>query len=162
MKKVLIIYDTLFGNTRNLALEIAAGIQLHEDFGTQVIHAKEMESEDLSGYSGILFGGPTRAFRATRGAMNSIKNAIKIGLDGKIVSTFGTYMVGNQSRGVQGMDKKLKQVMQEAKVITPGFSAKVDGPRGPITAGEIPRAREWGRAFGQAIVEGTVMKHHEG
>ncbi len=152
MKKVLIIYDTLFGNTRKLALEIASGIQMHEDISTQVTHAKELESEDLSEYAGILFGGPTRAFRATRGAMNSIKWAIKRGLDGKVVSTFGTYMVGDQSRGVQGMDKRLRQDMLDAKVLAPGFSAKVDGPRGPIATGEIPRAQEWGHAFGQSLL----------
>ena len=155
MKKVLIIYDTMFGNTRKLAIELAAGIQQNEGIITKVANGDGLETEDLSKYDGVLLGGPTRAFRATRGAMNSIKKAAEIGLDGKVVSTFGTYMVGKESRGVKGMDRKLRKVARDAKVISPGFSAKVEGPRGPIEAEEIPRAHEWGRTYGLEVLQNT-------
>lgn len=155
MKKVLIIYDTQFGNTRKLGLEIASAIQENEGIITKVANGDGLDTEDLSEYDGVLFGGPTRAFRATRGAMNAIKRAGEIGLSGKVVSNFGTYMMGNQSRGVKGMDKKLRKVAREAKVISPGFSAKVDGPRGPITASEIPRVHEFGRQFAQEVLQHT-------
>ncbi|MGD9397539.1 MAG: flavodoxin domain-containing protein [Candidatus Thorarchaeota archaeon] len=155
MKKVLIIYDTMFGNTRKLALELATGIQQNDEIITKVANGDGLETEDLSKFDGVLFGGPTRAFRATRGAMNSIKRAGEIGLDGKVVSTFGTYMVGKESRGVRGMDKKLRKVARDAKVISPGFSVKVEGPRGPIEAEEIPKAHEWGRSFGLEVLQNT-------
>ncbi len=153
MKRVLIIYDTQFGNTRKLALEIAAAIQENEGITTKVANGDGLETEDLSNYDGVLFGGPTRGFMATRGAMNAIKKAGKIGLSGKVVSTFGTYMIGNQSRGVKGMDKQLKKVAPDAKVISPGCSAKVEGVRGPIAAEEIPSAHEFGRTFGQEVLQ---------
>ena len=152
MKKVLILYDTQFGNTRKLALELATGIQQHDGIIAKVANGDGLETEDLSKYDGILFGGPTRAFRATRGAMNAIKRAGEIGLDGKVVSTFGTFMLGKQSRGVKGMDKKLRKVARDAKVISPGFSAKVEGPRGPIIADEILKAHEWGKTFGLEVI----------
>ena len=155
MKKVLIIYVTQFGNTRKLALELATAIQENEGITTKVVNGDGLDTEDLTGYDGVLFGGPTRAFRATRGAMNAIKRAGEIGLNGKIVSTFGTYMMGKQSRGVKGMDKKLRKVARGAKVISPRCSAKVDGPRGPITAEEIPKAHEFGRAFAQEVLQQT-------
>ncbi len=153
MKKILIIFDTQFGNTRKLAFEIATGIQQNSEFMSKVIEGHELDKEDLSDYHGILFGGPTRAFRATRGAMNSIKRAAKMGIDGKVVSTFGTYMIGNQSRGVKAMDKKLRKVADGARVISPGCSAKVEGPTGPIASGEIERAQEWGQAFSNEILQ---------
>ncbi|MFW9850565.1 MAG: flavodoxin family protein [Candidatus Thorarchaeota archaeon] len=153
MKKVLIIYDTQFGNTRKLAFEIASGIQHNDGLITKVIEGHDLEKEDLSEYFGSLFGGPTRAFRATRGAMNSIKRAGNLGLDGKVVSTFGTYMMGDQSRGVKAMDKKLRKLASGAKVISPGCSAKVEGPTGPIVSEEIPRAHEWGQVFGQGVLQ---------
>ena len=155
MKKVLILYDTMFGNTRKLALELATGIQQNEGITTKVGNGDTLEKDELSKYDATLFGGPTRAFRATRGAMNTIKAAGKIGLTGKVVSTFGTYMAGNESRGVKGMDKKLRKLARDAKVISPGFSAKVDSPKGPITAEEIPRAHEWARKFGLEVLEYT-------
>ncbi|MFW9793873.1 MAG: flavodoxin domain-containing protein [Candidatus Thorarchaeota archaeon] len=153
MKKVLVIYDTQFGNTRKLALEIVKGIQENEGIIAKVVNGDGLKTEDLSNYDAVLFGGPTRAFRATRGAINSIKQAGKIGLEDKVVSTFGTYMIGNQSRGVKGMDKQLKKMARKAKVISPGFSAKVEGPRGPITAEEIPKAHEFGRTFAQEVIQ---------
>lgn len=157
MKKVLILYDTMFGNTRKLALEIATGIQDIEGITTKVGNGDTLEGEEFSQFDAVLFGGPTRAFRATRGAMNTIKKAGKLGLSKKVLSTFGTYIVGNQSRGVKSMDKKLKKVAGDAKVISPGFSAKVESPRGPIVAEEIPRAHEWGRKFGQEVLEHTQV-----
>ena len=156
MKKVLILYDTQFGNTRKLALELAVGIQQHEGIITKVANGDGLETEDLSKYDGVLFGGPTRAFRATRGAMTSIERAGELGLRGKVVSTFGTYMLGNQSRGVKGMDKKLRKVARDARVVSPGFSAKVEGVRGPIIAEEIPRAHEFGVAFAEEVLQLTT------
>jgi flavodoxin len=153
MKRVLILYDTRFGNTRKLALELANGIQQYKEIVTKVANGDGLDTEDLSKYDGVLFGGPTRAFRATRGAMNAIKRAGEIGLDGKVVSTFGTYMMGKQSRGVKGMDKKLRKVAQNAKVISPGFSAKVEGVRGPIVAEEIPRAHDFGKVFAEEVLQ---------
>ena len=87
--------------------------------------------------------------------MRAIKRAGEIGLEGKVVSTFGTYMMGSQSRGVKGMDKQLRKAAAEAKVISPGFSAKVDSVRGPISAEEIPRAHEFGKAFAEMVLQLT-------
>ena len=153
MKKVLILYDTQFGNTRKLALEIATGIQHQEGVTAKVANGDGLDTEDLTNYDGVLFGGPTRAFRPTRGAMNTIERAAEIGLQGKIVSTFGTYMVGKQSRGVKSMDKKLRKLAQNSKVISPGFSAKVEGVRGPIVAEEIPKAHDFGKAFAEEVLQ---------
>lgn len=145
----------MFGNTRKLALELATGIQQIEGITTKVGNGDTLEKEELSKYDAVLFGGPTRAFKATRGAMNTIKVAGKIGLAGKVVSTFGTFMAGNESRGVKGMDKKLRKLARDAKVISPGFSAKVESPKGPIKAEEIPKAHEWARRFGREVLEHT-------
>ena len=155
MKKVLIIYDTQFGNTRKLALEIVKGIQENENITCKVENGDGIETEDLSKYDAVIFGGPTRAFRATRRAMDAIKRAGQIGLDGKVVTTFGTYMMGKQSRGVKGMDKKLSKSAPGAIQIRPGFSAKVDSVRGPISEEEIPRAHEFGRKLSQEILQHT-------
>jgi flavodoxin len=157
MKKVLIIYDTQFGNTRKLGLEIVKGIQENEDITCKVANGNVFDTEDLSMYDAILFGGPTRAFRATRGALNALKIAAQIGIDGKVVTTFGTYMMGKQSRGVKAMDKNLRKSAPGAILISPGFSAKVDSIRGPITESEIPKAHEFGRKLGQEILKHALQ-----
>jgi flavodoxin len=149
MKRVLILYDTQFGNTRKLALEIASRIQENEGITTKVANGEGLDTEDLSRYDAVLFGGPTRAFRATRGATSAIKRAAKIGLDGKVVACFGTYIMGNQSRAVKSMDKLLKKRAPSAIHISPGFSAKVEGVQGPIEPRELADAGN----FAKTIVE---------
>jgi flavodoxin len=155
MKNVLIIYDTQFGNTKQLAEEIAKGILENSDFICKVERGDGLENEDISKYDAVLFGGPTRAFRATRGALEAIKKAGQRGLDGKVVTTFGSYLMGNQSRGVKAMDKLLKKVAIDAKVINPGFSGKVDGIRGPLNENAIPAAHQFGRTIGQEITDNS-------
>lgn len=154
MKSVLILYDTQFGNTKQVSLEIAASILTHEGFTAKVERGDNLDIENISGYDAILFGGPTRAFRATRGALNTIKRAAKSGLDEKIVACFGCYMMGDQSRGVKAMDKLVDKVAPNAFHIKPGFSAKVDGVRGPVNervSSDIPR-------FAKSIIDEVVHR----
>jgi flavodoxin len=147
MKRILILYDTQFGNTKRVAQEIASAIQIDENITTTVTTGHDPEVENVSGYDAVLFGGPTRAFRATRGALNSIKRAAKAGLDGKVVACFGTYLVGDTSRGVKAMDKLLSKAAQGAYHIKPGFSARVDGVRGPLNDKVIPDIPKFAKAI---------------
>jgi hypothetical protein len=62
-------------------------------------------------------------------------------------------MMGKESRGVKGMDKKLRKIARNSRVISPGFSAKVEGVRGPIVAEEIAMAHDFGKAFAEAVLE---------
>lgn len=160
MKRVLILYDTQFGNTRKLALEIASAIQESEGITSRVANGDGLEIEDISEYNAILFGGPTRAFRATRGAMTSIKRAAEMGLDGKVVACFGTYMMGNQSRGVKAMDKLVKKIAPGAIHIRPGFSAKVEGVRGPLNDRFIPDTRKFAKSVVEEILHQTSHVVH--
>ncbi|MGY5878993.1 MAG: flavodoxin domain-containing protein [Candidatus Thorarchaeota archaeon] len=157
MKRVLILYDTQFGNTRKLALEIASGIQENEGISTKVANGDGLDTEDLSKYDAVLFGGPTRAFRATGGALTSIKKAAKLGLDGKVVACFGTYLMGKQSRGVKSMDKLLKKLAPGANHIRPGFSAKVEGVRGPIEARAIDDTKKFAKSVVEEIFHQTAQ-----
>jgi len=152
MKRVLLVFDTKFGNTEKLAKEIAAGIEETGTAECKVIGIKEVGSEDISGYDGVLFGGPVHAFRATRGIKGAIKDAAKKGLDGKLVSSFDTYQApghkGNAARGIEG---EVSKRAPRAKIFTPGLTALVDGYEGPLNATEPPKAREFGKKFAKEL-----------
>ncbi|MHA1924685.1 MAG: flavodoxin family protein [Candidatus Thorarchaeota archaeon] len=151
MKHALVIYDTTFGNTKLLAEEIAAGIAESGEITCTVKHHKKINGCDISRFDAFLFGGPIHAAMATRGIKGAIKKAAKVGLDGKLVSTFDTHM-GHEGRGVRNMEKLLTKVASSARLITPGFSCRVEGFRGPLSEEEIPRAREFGRTIGREIL----------
>ena len=148
MKKVLVVFDTKFGNTEQVGREIAAGIEETGLAECKVVGIKEVKAEDFSSYDGVLFGGPVHAFRATRGIKGAIKDAANKGLDGKLVSSFDTHQSpghkGNAARQIEG---EVGKKAPGAKIFTPGLSARVDGYEGPLNAAEPARAREFGKRF---------------
>jgi menaquinone-dependent protoporphyrinogen IX oxidase len=66
MKRVLIVWDSKFGNTRQLAEYIAEGVAASGTAEAVVVGIKEVESQDMASFDGVLFGAPVHAFRATR------------------------------------------------------------------------------------------------
>lgn len=152
MKKVLVVFDTKFGNTEQVGREIAAGIEETGAAECKVIGIKDIDAEDFSIYDGVLFGGPVHAFRATRGIKGAIKNAADKGLDGKLVSSFDTHQSpghkGNAARQIEG---EIVKKAPGAKIFSPGLSARVDGYEGPLNAAEPARARDFGKRFASEL-----------
>ncbi len=143
MNKVIVVYDTTFGNTKILAEEIAVGIESAGEISTTVISQKDIGSMDIATFDAILFGSPIHAGMATRGIKGAIKKVAKIGLTDKIVATFDTYASVTKGRGVRNMEKILAKVAPDARIISPGLSALVHGFRGPLDEKEIPIAQEF-------------------
>jgi len=154
MKKVLVVFDSNYGNTEKLGREIAAGIEESGLAECKVINIDDVESEDLSVFDGALFGGPIHAFRATRGIKGAVKSAAKKGLNAKLVASFDTYQApGHVGKAAQQIESELKKKISGAKVISPGLSALVLDRKGPLKDDELPRAREFGRIFAQELTE---------
>jgi len=154
MKKVLVVFDSTYGNTEKLGREIAAGIEESGLAECKVIGIDDIESEDLSVFDGALFGGPIHAFRATRGIKGAVKDAAKKGLKAKLVTSFDTYQaLGHMGKAASQIEGELKKKISSAKVISPGLSALVLDRKGPLKDDELPRAREFGRMFARELAE---------
>ena len=153
MKKVLVVFDTKFGNTEKLGREIASGIEESGLAECKVINIKDVEAEDISVYDGVLFGGPIHAFRATRGIKNAVKKATKMGLDGKLVASFDTYQAsGHKGKAAKQIEDLLKKKAKGAKIFSPGLTALVLDRKGPLKDDEPAKAREFGQRFAQELV----------
>ena len=152
MKKVVVIFDSSFGNTEKLGREIAAGIEETGLAECKVLNIDDVESEDLTGYDGALFGSPIHAFRATRGIKSAVKKAAKKGLKAKLVASFDTYQApGHMGKAASQIEGELKKKISGAKVISPGLSAIVLDRKGPLRDDELPKAREFGKTFAQEL-----------
>ncbi|MFW9800283.1 MAG: flavodoxin domain-containing protein [Candidatus Thorarchaeota archaeon] len=152
MKLVLVVYDTQFGNTKLLAEEIAAGIEEAGDISCTLTKHSELSGQDIASSEGVLFGCPVHATTATRGIRGAIKKAAKAGLDGKLGAVFDTYMGAQRARAVKKMESEIKKRAPGMRLVTPGFTALVDGFRGPLNPAELPKAREFGKAFGVKLL----------
>uniref|UniRef100_A0A7C3RXR9 Flavodoxin family protein n=1 Tax=Dictyoglomus thermophilum TaxID=14 RepID=A0A7C3RXR9_DICTH len=58
MPKVLIIYDSVSGNTKKMAEEVEKGVKEVEGVEVTLKHVDEAKPEDLLNYDGIIVGSP--------------------------------------------------------------------------------------------------------
>ncbi len=152
MKKVLVVFDTTYGNTEKLGREIAAGIEETGTAECKVIGIKDVKSENISDFDGVLFGGPIHAFRATRGIKSAVNEAAKKGLDGKLVSTFDTYQApGHKGRAAKQIEEMIANKAPKARILSPGCTALVVDRKGPLDATEPTKAREFGKKFADEL-----------
>lgn len=154
MKHVLIVYDSKFGNTEQLAKEIGAGIEATGVAECSIINIKAIGDQDFSSFDGALFGAPIHAFRATSGIKGAVKKAAKKGLDRKLVAAFDTYQApGHKGKAAGQIRDLLKKKASGAKLFSEDLTSLVDGYEGPLNAAEPARAREFGQRFAQALGE---------
>ncbi len=152
MKKVLVVFDSNYGNTEKLGREIAAGIDETGLAECKVINIDDVEAEDLSIFDGALFGSPIHAFRATRGIKGAIKRAAKKGLKAMLVASFDTYQaLGHEGMAAKQIEDELRKKISGAKIISPGLSAIVLDRKGPLGDDELPKARVFGKKFAQEL-----------
>jgi hypothetical protein len=171
----LVVYESMFGNTRLIAAAIADGLGGRMD--VRVVRAAEVQPEDLTGLDCLVVGAPTHAHGLPRtstrqsapGYLDKPENDLALepgadsepgvrewldalptlGLPGAAFDTrvHGSAMVtGRASRGIS---KVLAQ--HGMAVALPPESFLVD-KHSRLTAGEIDRARAWGAQLSTAVV----------
>ena len=107
----------------------------------------------MAAFDAVLFGCPVHVMRATRGIQGAIKKAAKDGLEGKIVTTFETYMGTHNGKALRKMEELLTKKAPGALIITPGFSALVDGYEGPLNEEDAVKGKEFGKKVGQELLQ---------
>ena len=81
---------------------------------------------------------------ATRGIKKFIDKLGKLKLEGKLVAVFDTYAGGEYEKAVKKMEKQLGEKAPRLKIASPGLSIRVEGMRGPLSEGELPKCKEFG------------------
>ena len=123
MKKVLIVYDTKFGNTARLA-EIAPGVRETADVHCKARSIKAFTGDDIKDSDAVLLGCPVYALRATRGIKGAVGAAKRAGMDGKTVSVFETYMGSHRGKALCNLESWQKKV-GDVTLVSPGDSPSV-------------------------------------
>jgi hypothetical protein len=165
----LIVYESLYGNTKTIAEAIAEG--LARETTTEIVEVAAAPS--IPPPSNLLVvGGPTHQFGLSRkssrqqGADDSDEPVISLDVgirewigdlprvSGAVAATFDTSirkpnLPGSAARGAAKRLKKLGY-----RILVPGELFLVEGGKGPITDGEVDRAREWGHMVALKAVRG--------
>jgi hypothetical protein len=170
--RALIVVESMYGNTRNVATAVAEGLGTHLDVEVvEVADAPAAVPDDVV----LVVGGPTHAHgmsnpdsrrSAAKRAADAVvpfRTGIREWLEhlpsvpaGRPAAAFDTRIKGPAllwGSAAQGADKELRRLGFE-RVVDPA-SFLVKGPLGPVVdvlvPGEIERARAWGDRIGAAV-----------
>jgi flavodoxin len=151
LTKVIVIYESKYGNTKRVAETIVEGINEIERIDAVLKEPKHVEPTEILDYDLILIGSPNHIGGPTRGIKKFIDKLGKIGLEGKMGAVFDTYMEKDFNKTVQKMEKRINEKVPSLKLIIPGLSIKVAGVKGPIAEGELPKCREFGNKIAKQM-----------
>ena len=144
MARTIIIYESKYGNTRLVAEAIAEGVREVSGVEPMVRELGEVNLEEFSGFEAIIIGSPNHMGNATRGIRKFIDGLGKINLEGKLVAVFDTYMAKDFEKAVKKMEKQIGEKAPSLALAVPGLSVRVDGMKGPVTEGELPKCQDFG------------------
>ena len=152
LKKAIIVYESLYGNTEQIAIAIAEGIQQSGDIECIVTKPSGIHTDELSKYDAILLGCPNHNQEPALNMIKFIDRAHIVPLEGKIGAAFDTYTGGNKGIAVGKLEAIIRERLVGIELVVDGLSAKVDGRKGPLSDGEIGLAQELGREIGNKLV----------
>ena len=143
MPKAIVIYESVFGNTKHAAETIIEGMK-GAGVDATLSTPKELDPNQLTDSDAVLVGSPNHMSGATRGIRKSIDKLRKLKLEGKIIAVFDTHAGNEYEKAVKKMEKQIGEKAPGLKLASPGLSIRVEGMRGPITEGELPKCKEFG------------------
>ena len=150
--RTVIVYDTKYGNTKQVAERIAEGLKEADGMETNLEYVKDVDTMRLSDYDAILIGAPVHMGAPSRTISKFIDNMAKLDLKEKRGAVFDTYLKTDYEKGVKPMESRINQKVPGLKLVVPGLSVQVAGMSGPITEGELPKCTEFGKRIGRELL----------
>ncbi|MFW9849163.1 MAG: flavodoxin domain-containing protein [Candidatus Thorarchaeota archaeon] len=151
MKRVIIVYESVYGNTKRVAEAIAEGIRKSGDVDCRVAKTGEIHTDEICDYDGILFGCPNHNQAPALNMTKFLDRASIVHVAGKIGAVFDTYTGGNKGVALSKLRSIVSDKFPGIEFIGDGFSAKVEGRKGPLVESEIERAWEFGKKIGNKL-----------
>lgn len=151
MIKVIVIYESMYGNTKRVAETIINGISEIADIEAVLKKPNQVDPSKLFDYDLILIGSPNHFGGPTRGIKKFINKLGKIGVDEKKGAVFDTYFHNDFEKAVKKMEKRLNEKIPGLKLLFPGLSIQVKGTKGPIVEGELPKCKVYGNKIANQL-----------
>ncbi len=140
----LVIYDSTFGNTEQIARAISD--TLGERASVGLLRVGKAGTSDLEGLDLLVLGCPTQRHKPTPAIQAFLGSIPRGSLHELPAAAFGTryrksrLLTGSAARSIA---KKLKKA--GASLLLPAESFFVVGREGPLEEGEFQRATDWAR-----------------
>jgi flavodoxin len=153
--KALVVYDSVFGNTGQVAQAIGNALGSQEEVA--VLQVSDVGPEQLAGVTLLIVGSPTRQFSPTGATTSLLKSIPRNGLEGVRVAAFDTRYTENEIEQVRVLAFFVKIFGYAAKPIADRLEKKggelvappegffVEDVEGPLLEGELERAADWAK-----------------
>ncbi len=154
--KALVIFDSAYGNTQQIAQAIGGVLGTPED--VKVLKVNDVNLDHLVGLELLIVGSPTQRFRPTPAISNMLNRKPQNSLEGIKVAAFDTRLTmreindtpvlaffvrisGDSAYAAKHIAGQLKK--NGGRLIVPPEGFYVDGMEGPLVEGELERAVDW-------------------
>lgn len=152
--KALVVYDSFFGNTEQVARAMDNGLCSQAEVLT--LRVGDVRPEHLADLDVLIVGSPTRGFSPTPAIKNWIKRLPSNSLNGVQVAAFDTRMVIEEVHsailtfmakifGYAAKPIAARLVKKGGDLSMPPEGFFVKGSEGPLKEGELERAADWAR-----------------
>jgi flavodoxin len=151
LERAIVIYDSKFGNTGQVARSLADGLQ-KAGVETSCFNMRDVKAETLSGYDLIAVGGPTQAFSASKPMKDFLEQLDNVtGLKGKQGFAFDTKFASRLSgSAAKYIESKLSKLGLE--IVKTRQSAIVKKSEGPLEEGEPESFERLGFEIGSILI----------
>jgi flavodoxin I len=153
--KVMVIYDSAFGNTEKVAQAIGQALGPSEE--VKVLHVREAKPEQIAGLDLLIVGSPTQKFSPLGTITAFLKGIPKDGLQGVKVAAFDTRFPQSQvdeirilaffasifGYAAEPIAKRLEK--KGGDLAVPPQPFYVSDTEGPLLEGELESAADWAR-----------------
>jgi flavodoxin len=162
--KMLIIYDSVFGNTQQLAQAMRSALESSGQVAA--LRPKEVKPGQLANIDLLIVGSPTRGFRPTEDLAALLKQIPPGSLKGVKAAVFDTrFSVDDlgpgltrfvvKTGGYAGPRLAKELVRLGAQMILPAEGFIVKDTEGPLKEGELERAAGWANKLASQIKGAT-------
>lgn len=152
--RVGIVYDSVFGNTAQIAKAIAAGLEAAHE--VSVLAVADSGAFDASGLDLLIVGSPTRGFRPTPAIAEFVSGLA--GASGRRAAAFDTRLNPDDihpaplrwvvEAGGYAADRIASDLEEKGYVLkAPHGGFLVAGTEGPLMPGEAERATTWAQSL---------------
>ena len=174
--KALVVYESMYGNTRQIAQAITEGLRVSVD--AKLSPVGDAKTIDVSDVQLVVVGAPTHAWGLSRRRTREVAaNEIAKRSDQRIAAASVATGVREWLRGLTRQEGRCGAAFDtrldrprfftgsavrtvERGLVAAGFSIfaepqsfRVGGTTGPLASGEIERARAWGEAMGRTLAQ---------
>jgi flavodoxin len=156
LMKGIVIYDSEFGNTEQIAQAVGSTMDSHEE--VIVLKVSDVKPDQFAGLDLLIIGSPTQRFRPTPGISNMLKGIPLNSLEGVKVAAFDTRLTaseinntpvlaffvrisGDSAYAARHIADRLKK--KGGHLVVPPEGFYVEGMKGPLVQGELERAADW-------------------